>query len=481
MKRRLLVVSAAIAATAVMAILGYLILSGAMANRPNQALIPIADAAIVYDDAAAAVAAAENVKLTISKTKETTVQTHTFLEITQQSLSYLGLGSENMRANLEETLTIGSHSVSIRETYLDGIGYTAMENSYFSSPMSAAEYQERFVPLLLLDPALYSSITGVDSGDTYILSFENASDPETWALEEGSVFIEARGTAYVTHDGQLSKSVYAVTYSRGNAQIRMTVTAETAPYDQEIHLPANISEYIHIDYLDGPRQLERASGYLVQANNVTSRYIDSTYVQAFGDSRTQEITLHTHRDDHWSALVETCITDRNDSRADQASQLDKTELFNGSEYFVSTNGSNPQPDTEVDVDEMYSYCQNLLVSTVMLPQYISSAQLTHSDAALRIHFGVSDAFTQLIRSNACQALYQDPALLDTLAQSNTADTIECYLELDQTTGLPLAAGILFNGTTTIEGLSYELHFQADQTYDLTSQEALTEINKAAGA
>ena len=71
-------------------------------------------------------------------------------------------------------------------------------------------------------------------------------------------------------------------------------------------------------------------------------------------------------------------------------------------------------------------------------------------------------------------------MLDELAASNTTDVMECYLELDKNSGLPVASGIRYSGTYTIEDVPYQLRFDADQNYDIVCETAIEEINKAAG-
>lgn len=480
MKRRLFIVSIALAATAMMSIGGYFILSGAAANRQAQNLKPINDAALVYNNAVSAIRSADNAVLSISKAQETTVRERTFLEITQQELSYQDLGTDDFCAELTETLTIDSHSVEIQEVYTGGTAFVALGDGRFSAQLTPEDYLSRFAPAILLDAQLYGSITGVDTGDGYTISFKDPSAPEVWALSLDCELSEATGTVYVSYDGQLEKSIYAVSYTRGNVDYRQTVIVTLMDSSGSIELPDKATQYTAIEYFNGPRQLERATGYLLQAQDVSAVYRDSTYFQAFGDKSDKEVTMHTHRDETWSARVDTMETLTNDSRIDQASKQHKTELFTNDQYSVSTNGAAAVANPEISVDDMYSYCRNLLVGTVMLPQYIAGVQISEAEGIQRITFSGNEAFATLISSNTCQVLYKEPEMLNTLAQSNNTDTLECYLEVDSNTGLPVSSGILYNGTYMIEGLPYQLTFQADQTYDLLSETAFDAINKAAG-
>lgn len=479
MKRRLLVIAFTVIAVTVLALFGYWILS--LAEPANQTLPPIDSPDIIYSDAVDALSAASDLVLTISSTTQTTVSDKVFLEISQQILSCQDLGTQNFRARLDETLTIDSLSVNISEFFAYGTGYVILEDGRFSAQLTSEDYLSRFAPAILLDAQLYGSITGVDAGDTYVLSFAHPSSGEAWALNDGANLLEASGTAYVTHDGQLIKSIYSVSYTNENASYRQTVVVEAISSPVDIALPDDITLFTAIEYFDGPRLLERSTGYLLQAQQVSAQYRDSSYFQAFGDKYVKEISLHSHKGETWSAKVETTETFTNESKLDQTTQHSKSELFADNVYTVSQNGAPPVVNTGITVDDMYNYCRNLLVSTVMLSRYVAGTQLSESESTLRITFTANEAFAQLVSSNTCRALYKEPEMLNTLAQTNTTDILECYLELDRGTGLPVSSGITYSGTYIIEGLPYKLQFQADQIYDLLSNTAQDEISKAANA
>lgn len=474
MRKRLLVISIALIGAIVLSLVGHFILSD-----DDKTITQIENADTVYLNSITDISAAQDIMLSISKTQETTIGNDVFLEASHQTLSYLGLGTEDMRAALNETLTIDDHRVQITEFYANGTGYVTVNDGTFSGTISAGDYQNRFAPAVLLDPSRYYSVTGFDTGENYMIRFEQPASVEPWALYEDMAFMSAEGTAYVSYSGQLTGSIYTLTYQRRNATIRLTVNVDVEALSAiTITQPEDTSGYLKIEYLDGPRMLECATGYLLQADHVSAKYSDSIYFQAFGDARTQEITLHTAAGEDWSALVQTQTRLTNDSKVGLDSQLLKTELFKDDTYRSSTNGAELTDNEEITADDMYTYCKNQLIGTVMLPQYITGAQIEETKSTLRITFSASESFAPLISSNVCQTLYQKPELLNDMAQSNTTNTLQCYLELDKITSLPVGSGINYDGTFTVEGVPYALRFQADQIYDVLSQTAQEEIDKA---
>ncbi len=474
MKRRAFVIGTTVLAASVMFLVGFLILP---TERPD---IPLENAAEIYTSAHIAVTAASDITLNISKATEMRIDTNVFQENSLQELVCTGLGSENMRSSATETLSIGNFTVTMSEAFSNSTGYVSINGANFSSPISAEDYLKRFAPAMLMDTTQYKSITGIDNRECYVISFSQPIGAELWALDDNFTFVDASGTAYVSYDGQLTKSIYTLTYSNGKTLWKTTYTVDVVMAADPITLPDNAASFQAIDYLDGPRMLERASGYLMLAKNVSSHYTDSIYFEAFGDSRTQDITQYTANGENQTALVKTSTVLKNDSRVGQNSQLSKAELFTDSSYLVSTDGGEFIANSDVTADHMVQYCQNRLVSTVMLPQHITGAQIVPSEESLRIEYSASDAFATSVSANACHSLYQQPELLNDLAQSRTTDTLQCYLEFDRITGLPITSGISYSGTHNIEGTPYTLRYKADQIYDLLSRMTTEEIKKAAG-
>ena len=474
MKRRIIVICIVLFSAIIFSITGFLIL-----EKINMPMPTIPNPEEIYSSSLPAIASSKNISLKISQTKEISVENDVFSEQSQQTLTYNDFGEESMRIKLEETLTIDSHSVEFTELYANNIGYVTIGESKFTSNI-AENYTNRFTPAILIDPALYGSITGVNSGLGYIIYFSEPTAAENWAFIEGSEFIDANGTAYVDFNNNLTKSIYNLTYQLDNIRFQLTYTVEISTDCPEIILPEDTSGFISIEYLDGPRTLEKASGYLMQAKNVSSTYSENIYCQFFGDRSTRNIELNTQAEPTWSADVETNTTLSNDSRIGQETITNKLERFTNEKYSVAVNGGEPVDNDQVKAEDMHSYCENLLVGTIMLPQHIRNAKITQTDITLRIDFEANKSFANVVASNACQILYQNSALLDTLSENHTVDTARCYLKIDMITGLPIATGITCDSTYTMTGLPYQFTFKADQSYNVLCSSSDGENNKAAG-
>lgn len=478
MKRRITAVLFSIIGVIGLWIIGLFILS-IENEQPSETMIILDKPNTVYQDALASISEADDMTLSISRTQETTVGGTSYLRITEQTVSYNGINTADPRIMLDEQISIDTHSIQSSEIYAENNVYFSVNGNLFKTTFDKDEYLKRLTPAIVLDPSLYDDITGIDTGKEYTINFESSVTPETWLNISSAQFYDARGTATINYNGELTASIFTVSYSIGNVLVRETVKVQVDLATTKITLPNDLSSYTSINYLDGPKMLELASGYLIQTKSVSADYKDQIYFEAFGDRRLQTISMHAHKRDQWAAYVDTTVKLVNDSRIDQQTEFTKNELYLDGRYTVSSNGGNKSENPEITVDTMYNYFQDLLVSTVMLPQYLASSDVTEEENIRRITFTGNSDFAKLLQQNACNLLYQNSELLNEMTVST--DTLIGYLEIDVRTGLPLSSGINFVGSYKTEGLPYQIQYQAEQHYTLPSTTAENEINKAAGA
>ena len=475
MKKRILILAAFFLGVVVLWTAGNMITQ----NDTTKELPQISNPDTIYLDSLTTIASAQDLMLNISRTQESILGSNVFVESSVQMLSYAGLGTENMRASLNETLTIDQHNVTITEYFSDGIGYVTVNDGQFCGEISAEDYQKRFAPAILMDASRYHSIVGYDTGTCYQIEFSKPQNAEQWAFEINTAIENAKGTAFVSYDGQLLGSTYTLSYKRGQTRVRLTYNVDVEILSAEINAPADTAQFRKIEYIDGPRMLERATGYLMQADNVSAKYTDSIYCEAFGDRREQEVSLYTANiDDKWSALVQTKTNLTNDTKIGAESTLLKTETFTDGTYRSITGGSESTENADITSKDMQTYCKNLLIGTVMLPEDISGIRMEETEDRIRLVFSADESFAAKLSANICQMLYQEPDLLHSISQSNTTNSLQGYLEFDRGTFFPTGSGINYDGTYNVEGMPYGVGFYAGQTYDIISKDSQDIIKKA---
>lgn len=417
----------------------------------------------VYQEAVNRLNGQENIQLNIFYDKSTTIGGEIFREQSTQVVTYQGLGTEQMQGIANETLHIGNYSISISELYADGTGYFTVNGSNFRGSISQEEYLSRYIPTAPVSAELYASIHGNATKEETVIHFSRAATAEGWAQEGSMENIEAEGTAYLDADGNLTKTMYLLSYTLGSAKVTLTAAVEISQA-QPIQLPEDTSAYAQIAYLDAPRTLETACGYLLATNNASAAYSDTISCEAFGDIRTQTVNVRTTGIGSWTAQVDTVVTLENSSKAGVVSSTAKSEKFEDGTYTTQIDGGEPSIGTDISTSDMRQYCQDILVATIMLPEYITDARLTESETAYRIEFAAKEAFAQMLSSEACTTLYQSADVLTGISQAYQTDGVTCYLTVDKQTGLPTASGFSYSGTYTISELPYRLIYQADQAY-----------------
>ena len=420
----------------------------------------------LYLQASEKIASENSLTMYIGTFKTISVESQSFTEASQQHLTYqFDTEGSLLQAAMDETLRLGNNTVEISEAYADGIGYLTINGSTFTAPLTGEECRMRYAPAILFDPEIYSSIQSTHYGNTACISFSQPNRPEIWATPENATFLDASGYAVIDAHGTLTESTYTVSYTLENSNVTETIRVVISPTADSIILPDTAETYASLEYLDAPKILEKACGYLLQARQIDANFSKKLACQAFAIDLTQTTSISMSGiGDTFSALIETDVYQINQSRGGEITELQQSERFKNGTYSLATNGSRPIENASVDYPTMLKYCQDLLVESILLPSYITSASVSESANTYRITLYASEAFAEVICADACDTLYNDPTLLNTLASSYSTDLVECYLDVEKSTGLPLASGVRYVGVHTIEGISYQLTAQINQTY-----------------
>lgn len=485
MKKRIFTIGCIATVAILMALVGSVILPASTSSGTAIKLIPVTGKNDMYESAIVGFVDSGVATMEITTIQQLVTNGEVFSERTQKSLSYRGYNTEQLIAASNELLQIGEHSVEISEAFTSGTAYVTIDRSNFSASYSAQEYQKRLIPAALIDSALYRTIDIYDNTREYLLYFKHPTSVENWAVKSDWEFADAQGFASIDHNGNLLKSAYSITYQHlilGEVKdvLHFTVYIDYKPAAAEIQLTEDPSEYTRISYLDGPRMLEKASGYLLQAGNVSAHYSDRIFCQAFGDERTKSISLFTADSNNFSARIDTETVLTNTGRVGDVTRHTHNELFVDGVYTIRADQGESTQNTNLTSETIKNYCKDQLVSTIMMPQDIMNTEISDIENTLKIVITPSEAFAALVSSNACQTLYQKPAILNELATNSTTEKLECYLIVDKYTNLPISSGIEFSGLYAIEGIPYNLQYKADQSYNIASTDAQKQINEAAG-
>lgn len=454
MKKRILTVGA-IALTMIL-----LIIAGFLITSPR--LSPIKDGQARYAQALEQLPSSYDLR--VSKNTIITVDEKTYKEASDIKLFYRDMGTENPRIGLTETIKTSDATISVSETYLQETIYLSVQDQCFSGQLPSARASFRYIPAKL-DPSIYQDINGYRNKGKIQVHFTAPASAETWAMPAGGEIVNSTGIVYLDSQGKLSSIDYTVSYHYGNAKIEKEFHISVKPASEtDITVPEDASIYRPVDYIDGPVLLEKMCGLLLQEQSITATTEEYMFCGAFGDQRTKTAVLQILDLSPVEANIDTTVSKTNTSLSGAPAVTKQYQGFTNGKYSVSINNGPAETDPTISEQYMKEYCQNMLLGTLLLPEYITDIQLTVDDDRFTVTYQASNDFANIITEDICNTLYGDPTALSSRATGHNIQKIENTVEIDKATGLPTRASIIYHGSYTIDEVSYPLKYEITQSY-----------------
>ncbi len=429
-----------------------------------------------YTQAALPLRDAQNLKVELTTKKSIVALGGTFSSVSEQELILTGISTDAFAATLSEDLEIGEYQDEFTEYFSDGVLYiNVYDTGYFQGDMTADDFIARFAPAVLLDETLYTDISSQKSDSSISLTFANPIGPEKWALPQGAKFLSASGSAKITNNGTLSKTVYTIDYTLGNTTVSMEVTAEAEVYDDKApEAPQNPERYNKIDSIEAPRLYDTAILYVLSSETASSTVNQTIISQAAGYTQLEQAELHYvgTANNHLSS-VQQALTSVDSTGTTNTYTL--IEKFQDGQYTYIENGGASTPDSSVNAEIMAEYVQNLCFANILSLDYISSAKMEDLNGLLYLEMELNSEWGELTAKDLSYRLFQDENFLDNYATNYETTTASHYLCLNPATGFPVAIGIAYAGTHTIDGQKYILAQEAVQNYRLSDSSTYTEL------
>ncbi|MBO5317680.1 MAG: hypothetical protein J6A74_04485 [Oscillospiraceae bacterium] len=396
-------------------------------------------------------------------TVETTVQVNgqKFAEHTHLTLLRRYLDGQPVLFAANRTATVGPVQYTCSEWLENDMLYLDLNGLRF---VGSFKQKNPYPPLVFLSGDKYTQVEGTDWGDKITLDFREATTPEEWALPQGAIFQQAYGALTASKDMLLEQCSYSITYTHGSRQVTQTYTASPLSLDAVDFQKPDKSAYTEIPMIEAPFLLEQMSGYLLQAKKISSNYNEYIYCQTFGDQRTRDMALTVRQEDPFYASLTTAATLVNSSRVEDISSVRQEEIFQEGIYSRASGSEPAVQDDSITREAFQTHCQDLLVGTVLLPQFIRDVAVQEDEATATLLITPTEDLANLLCEEAGQSLYQDHTVLSGTASSSATELLSAYLTIDKATHLPTASGIHYKGIYTITELPYRLEYTTDQTY-----------------
>ena len=444
---------------------------GAETTVPTTTPAPVA--AEVYAEAAGKLAALENAELVISYAETMELGEDRFETISKQTVTLLGLGTDAFAASVKETLFSGSLTVTAREVYTGGTAYSQLNSDGFKAEMTAEDYLDRLLPLMLVDAALYGTVEQDEAG---IFTFTDATALESWCDNPYATLSSATATAELGEDGLPSKYTYKAAYTQAAADMELSVTMEIrTPETTEIAAPEKADEYLTVELLDVPALILLTQGYLDQSGAALSTSTDVVTSQAAGFAETTVTTLAAYGRDASTIGSFNTVYQFADMTTGSVEGYTMTETFNDGKLTTVIDGGDPETTdgiTGYDMQEAIAGAMQYLIPDLgNITGYTLSVM---GDTAL-LEYTCSDDFAKDAEAYYCQAYLGDANLLKNLASASAVTENGGYMGIDLTTGMPLSLGQTFTMTHTIDGQDYILSAASQMNVQLGSRDAYETI------
>lgn len=450
-------------------------ITGCMLAQPETAMEQTAapgsqivqpDGKVLYSAACEQLYAQRSQTLAVSISRQLLLGEETVTEEIRQTLTYWDYGTGQMCAYAEQELQLGDYSVSATAYYADGCGYYTVENGAFSGAMQPDAFLADYVPPILLDPMLYGDVSVVLENNTAAVSFGTPTSAENWLGIAASDFVDASGTVLLDAEGRLRESSYTVSYIYCGYPVHQTVTATVLP-DTLAAEPVITDKYIAISDPRIPLMLERACGYLTQIKSISATMEETVACDAYGEERHQSTTLQMAGDSKaFTAEIAVEVSMVNHNRAGQQTDSSYLMQYRDGKYSTYLDGVWVQEQI-APVSEARAFCTEQLLATVILPEYIASAEIIDRGSDYMLSFTACDVFAKQLWLRNLQFLYSDQELLKNYASFAPLNTANAYLVIDKLTGLPTASGIFGESVFEVQGFEYRLNSRAEQEYRIT--------------
>ena len=428
---------------------------------------------MLYNDAVELLNNTSDITMTVRMKHTVTVDGAIYEESSTQTISYAGYGTEAFTATATDEVNLRGYTTTYDEIFKDGILYTTMDGAlHFKGEMTVEEYTSRFVPLVLLDAALYGTITE----ENMVLTFSDPTTGEGWIVPEYGNLEEATGTMSLNNDGSVKGFTYDVTYSIGGAEICYNLQVDIDPTVGEIPTVDETIEYTELEFVYAPRFMEQAVGYLLQptaTHSVSASMVESIVTQAGGAMRNQSTIINS-----WSAggeylgAVDLSIYLMHSAGTESYEQ---EERFVDNAYTITVDGGAPQANSGVTARLFEDYCIGALTSAFPSSGYLTGCTATDLGSIYFLELTFSEELALALEDGIASMFWSDEAFLDDMAEDYRTETMTGYLSIDKNTGLPLALGYYFEGYHTLDGYEYMISLQQDQSFDLVSMDAYEAI------
>ena len=419
-----------------------------------------------YDLARTQVEEAANLVLAYTLTEKRQVGKDTFLRDITGTASFVGIGSRNMEAVVEEQLRYGSYQSAYRELFCDGKTFAVVNGSAFTADLTPAEFCQRQLPAVMLDYELYAEVTESAVEGGVVLTFAGASAAESWLqLPNEAKLISAGGTMTLSGYGTLTQSEYTVEYTLGDVRYSTRVTGKvTTPAGLDLGAIHNehFEDCPKLEVLDAPKRLLQVVGDVYTSLSISCKATERIYSEAIPLTYSQKSKYTLQGQAEAMIAGATYNIQLSDYRG-QSEKVYREESYENGTYTKVENGSTKQ--SAISPEAMRQYYEDAILSALLAPKYMENATSWKGVSEYHLEMTANDAFAQELIRDIAEFLQVQ------LGGANikiAPDGCGGYVDIDRNTGLPVSMGLFLECTHTVEEIEYSFTYTLEQELTLSN-------------
>lgn len=446
-----------------------------MPTETEASTTPENNAEVMYENACSKLSAAPNLIISYDYNGQRQVNGDTYTTHITGTDSYCERGTQQMQALVRQSLQYGTLQADYVESFIDNTAYSTVNGSNFSALSDAQSFTARQLPTVLLDSALYGSITEQSANGNTLLTFSEPYALEAWATSGvPTELLSASATALLDEEGTLLEYAYKASYSCDQIVYHLNVTASLM-LPQQLDLSAAHPDYsaapIRVQNLDAPKLLLRAVGDLFTAPAFSSEIDQMLISEVYTLTQTRQSTLHLQgRGSKLTALWNTTLTTV-DYRGDPVTTTQSDRFQNG----IVTRLVNDAEPLEISqtAEQTRIQWENQVLNGFFALHFIEDAAITDAGDMLILTLTGNEAFCDAVSASFRSVIPND---LNAIADSYETFAAGGTMTIRKSTGLPVDMGMTFQRTHIIDGIAYPLSFSLTQTLKLSDPETFSAIH-----
>jgi len=442
-------------------------------TEQTEASIPLPPQPLeIYNHARKPIDEAADLIATVSYKVVRTVNGEDYTSAYNINAAYRAVGTDTMTAHLDGAMTYGTYETKFTELYTGNTAYFQLSDTAFSSALSADDFLDRQLPAVLLSPDNYEKLMLKDAGMDTVITFSGAKGLESWVADTADVqLIQCTASATISSGGILTQTTYTADYIASAIPCHVEATVTVAPGTGEKDIPAAPQTHVAIAAYDAPRDLLQAVGHIFNAKAISSNSQELLVCAAAAVVRSYQTDINLYGSESDFLMK----SDFNVSVTDYTGTVTSStqaETFRDGVYSYIANNGEPVTEPGILASDVRTSYEDILMANLFTPQFIQQAEITDTGDFLCLRFTGNESYYAHISSGIYAIL---GANLDSFASSATTAEASGYLTIAKHTGLPTAIGQVLKRTHVIEGVSYDLSYEFNQSITLSSTEAYQAI------